>query len=171
MSWSGILVVTGSSGAGKTAAVERIQSRSLPGVRCHYFDRIGIPSAEAMSRDYGGPEAWQSATTRGWIKRLAAESDVGIVSVLDAQTRPSFVVEALAGVNAPPTRVVLLDCALLVRHQRLIQRGQAELVIAEMDDWAVYLRREAEQLDVPIIDTSVLDIDGVADALEERIRR
>ncbi len=45
-----ILVVTGPSGAGKTAAVERLQARGRPGVRCHFFDRIGVPSAEVKAR-------------------------------------------------------------------------------------------------------------------------
>ena len=44
--------------SGATAAVRRLESRQLPGVRCFYFDSIGVPSEAVMTRDYGGPEAW-----------------------------------------------------------------------------------------------------------------
>jgi type II secretory pathway predicted ATPase ExeA len=48
-----ILVVTGASGAGKTATVRALDARGIPGVRCFYFDSIGVPTAEVMERDYG----------------------------------------------------------------------------------------------------------------------
>ena len=38
-----VLVVTGASGAGKTASVEALAARALPGVRCFHFDSIGVP--------------------------------------------------------------------------------------------------------------------------------
>jgi len=49
-----ILVVTGASAAGKTTAVRALDARGIAGVRCFYFDSIGVPSAEVMERDFGG---------------------------------------------------------------------------------------------------------------------
>jgi hypothetical protein len=46
-----ILVVTGASGAGKTPAVRRLEARGRPGVRCFYFDSIGVPSEEVTLVD------------------------------------------------------------------------------------------------------------------------
>ena len=58
----------GASGSGKTATVRALAARDLPGVRCHYFDEVGVPRLEDMSRDFGSPERWQAITTDGgWI--------------------------------------------------------------------------------------------------------
>ena len=45
-----VLVVTGASGAGKTTLVRALAGREFSGVRCYYFDSIGVPSAELMER-------------------------------------------------------------------------------------------------------------------------
>ena len=60
-----------------------------PGVTCHYFDSIGVPSPEVMDRDFGGGTRWQEVTTRVWIERLSLRPDR--VAVLDGRTRPSTV--------------------------------------------------------------------------------
>src|SRR6185295_8058864 len=117
-----ILVVTGASGSGKTAAVRSLEERSLAGLQCFYFDSIGVPSAEEMVREFGGGEAWQADATRRWIKRLVTESDGSTVSVLDGQTRPSVVRASLASDNSTHLRIVLLDCSPAVRRVRLEQR-------------------------------------------------
>jgi dephospho-CoA kinase len=168
---TGILVVTGASGAGKTAAVKRLDARGRPGIQCYFFDSIGVPSSDEMTRDFGGPEGWQLDATRRWLERLTTETEDRVVSVLDGQTRPSFVLAILKGIAAPPTRAVLLDCTPAVRLHRLTRRGQTQLASERMEAWASYLRDEAQALDVPIIDTSALSIDDVADALEIEIQR
>ena len=58
-----ILVVTGASGAGKTAAVRALEACAIERLRCFYFDSIGVPSAEVMDRDFGGGEQWQALAT------------------------------------------------------------------------------------------------------------
>ena len=95
-----LLVITGASGVGKTTLVLGLEARELPGIRCHYFDSIGVPSADEMIRHYGGAEEWQRGMTTRWIQRLAAETAPGTLSVLDGQVRPSVVRAALA--LAPP---------------------------------------------------------------------
>jgi hypothetical protein len=86
-----ILVVTGASGAGKTTTVNALDARGVPGVRCFFFDSIGVPSVEVMERDFGSGEQWQAFATGEWIARLGALPDDVRVAVLDGQTRPSFV--------------------------------------------------------------------------------
>jgi len=166
MSTPGILVVTGASGSGKTATVRALEARALRGVRCYYFDAVGVPSAEAMCRDLNGPERWQAATTQEWIDRLAGDPDGAEVYILDGQTRPSFVHAAAARIRTALVRVVLLDCASPVRHARLTgPRGQPDLSSSRMDCWAAYLRGQADALNLPVIDTTALEIDAAADAL------
>jgi hypothetical protein len=115
---SAILIVTGASGSGKTTTVRALESRSLPGVRCYYFDAVGVPAVEAMEREFGSAESWQAVTTRVWLDRLAADPDSADVYVLDAQT-PSFVRSAVEHVGTVLVRIVLLDCAAHARHARL----------------------------------------------------
>lgn len=162
-----ILVVTGASGAGKTATVDALQARRLPGVQCFHFDSIGVPTLEAMEREHGGPERWQAWATHQWLARLAALRDGVRVAVLDAQTRPSTVFAAPGASTVWRAHVVLLDCSPEVRAARLRgPRGQGELATARMDDWAAYLRGQADALALPVIDTSELTITEAADQLE-----
>ncbi len=37
-----IVVVTGASGVGKTTLVHALEAQNVPGVRCYYFDSIGV---------------------------------------------------------------------------------------------------------------------------------
>jgi hypothetical protein len=117
-----------------------------------------------MDRVYGGQ--WQAITTQRWLDRLAADPDGVEVYVLDAQTRPSYVNGAAGRAGVGVVRIVLLDCAPTVRNSRLVDlRGQPELANASMDTWAVYLRGQADALGLPVIDTTSLPIEGVAEAL------
>ena len=171
MSAPAILVVTGASGVGKTAAARALEARALPGVRCYYFDAVGVPSIEDMCPDFGGPEQWQALTTQRWLDRIAADPDGAEVYVLDGQTRPSFVrsAAACAGIRLVP--IVLLDCAPAIRHERLIgPRNQPALSNSRMDCWAAYLRGQADALDLPVIDTTNIGIDAAADGLLVHVR-
>ena len=167
-----IVVVTGASGAGKTATVQALEARALPGVRCFHFDSIGVPTEEAMVRDHGGAEQWQAWATNQWITRLASLGEGVRVAVLDAQTRPSTVFAAGGAGGSWRAHVVLLDCSMGVRAARLRgPRGQPELATDRMDTWAAYLRGQADALGLPVIDTSMLTIEEAARDLEAIVRR
>jgi hypothetical protein len=169
MSTPAILVVTGASGSGKTAAVRALEARAIPGVRCYHFDAVGVPPAQDRG---SGPHGWQAVTTKAWLARLAADPDGAEVYVLDGQTRPSFVLTALEGRNRALVRILLLDCTPDVRHARLVgPRKQPELSDSRMDCWAAYLRGQADALDLPVIDTSELEIDAVVDALVANVQQ
>jgi hypothetical protein len=167
-----ILVVTGASGAGKTATVRSLDARALPGVQCFYFDSIGVPTAEVMERDYGGGEQWQASATAEWLARLGRLPEEVRVAVLDGQTRPSSVLGAAARAAPGTVHVVLLDCSSDVRAARLRgPRQQPELANVRMDNWAAYLRGQADALDLTVIDTSLLTITEAAAQLEEIVWR
>ena len=165
-------MVTGASGAGKTATVRALEDRSIPGVRCFYFDSIGVPPTQEMERDHGGPDQWQASATREWLTRLAGlSSDIGL-AVLDGQTRPSFVFEAAAVAAPRSVRVALLDCSPQVRNSRLrTSRKQPELANVTVDLWAAYLRGQADALNLKVIDTTALTISQAADQLESHVLR
>jgi len=167
-----IVVVTGASGAGKTAAVSALEARDVPGVRCFYFDSIGVPTADVMERDHDGPEKWQAWATNQWLARLATLGSGVRVAVLDAQTRPSTVFAAPGAGSAWHAHAVLFDCSAEVRAARLRgPRGQPELATARMDSWAAYLRGQADALGLPIIDTTELTIEEAADQLQLLVQR
>src|SRR5262245_41974351 len=164
-----ILVVTGASGVGKTSAVRSLESRKRADIRCFYFDQIGVPSIEIRKNEFGGGEGWQAHATRQWISRLAIDDLRGYVSVLDGQTRPSFVRSAAARFNSVHVRIVLLDCDPDVRRVRVGKRGQPELATAQMDMWSAYLRGQADALELPVVNTTALLVQDVANALEAQV--
>lgn len=165
----GILVITGASGAGKTTAMRALEARGRPRVRCYEFDSIGIPTADVMNRDFGGPEAWQADATKRWIARLVRETVSGHISILDAQTRPTFVLAALPLSENVRLRIVLVECSSDTRRVRLTERGQPEAATPTMESWAAYLRGQADALGLSVVDSTGLPVAVVADRLEDEL--
>jgi energy-coupling factor transporter ATP-binding protein EcfA2 len=150
-----IVVLTGASGAGKTTVIEALEALGLPGVGCYYFDSIGVPSPEEMTRRFGGGEQWQAAMTGEWIARLMRNDEGVRVAVLDGQVRPSMVKLEMERQGARRGRIVLADCDHAERNARLRgPRGQPELACGDMDCWAAYLRGQADALGLPVLDTA-----------------
>jgi GTPase SAR1 family protein len=169
-STAAILAIVGASGVGKTTVLHMLTERRLPGVGCYHFDSIGVPSPEAMRREFGGPENWQAAMTDRWIERLAANEDGIDVAVLEGQTRPSFLGTAFARCGIQRTDIVLLDCSPEERSVRLNgPRAQPELATPRMDSWAAYLRGQANALGIAVYDTTSTDPTTVADILARHI--
>jgi hypothetical protein len=161
--------VLGASGAGKSAAVACLGARRRAGLRCLHFDSIGIPSSEVMRRECGSPEKWQEEATRRWLQWIAEDRDPSLVTILEGQTRPAFARSAAEGCAHLELELILLDCSAATRAARLRERGQPELANAQMLAWAAYLRDQAELLGLPVIDTTELSVEQVADALEQAV--
>lgn len=165
-----IVVVTGASGAGKTTLVRALDSRKLDGVSCHYFDSIGVPSPEAMIREFGSGGGWQEAMTRRWIARLQENADGSRIAVLDGQVRISMVMAVLAEAGVRSGHVILVDCTHEVREARLRgPRQQPDLASRDMAAWAAYLRGQADALGLPVLDTSTDSIEASTDALQRLV--
>lgn len=164
-----LLVVTGVAGTGKAACLRALAARGLPRVRCFSFDEIGAPGRDAKLREFGGVDSWRADATRRWISRLARETSPGEVSVLVGRTRPSFVEDALARAGPLRARVVLLDCDPEVRKERAGAVESREPAPCVAESRAAYLRGQADALRLVVIDTTRLDPEAVADALEEQL--
>ena len=159
-----LIILIGASGSGKTAVAELLEQRPPWIGHTHYFDSIGIPSAEEME-SCGGGEAWQLWATEEWVRRIGRLKSP--LELLEGQTRPSFLQPELANHPDLDSTIILLDCRPAVRTHRLAElREQAELANPTMENWAAYLRGQADALGLPVIDTSDLNLDGVAVAVE-----
>jgi thymidylate kinase len=158
----GLVVLTGASGAGKTAIAGAVAERFAEAVQVFRFDSIGVPSTDQMIAQYGSTEGWQRAKTLEWFEKLAATS--GKI-LFEGQVRIAFLEEAARLVALPPPTIILVDCDDETRARRLtLQRGQPELANPTMFDWARYLRIEAASGGYPVLDTSNL-------SLEESVER
>jgi hypothetical protein len=151
--------------------VRALEAQNLPGVRCYYFDSVGVPSPEGMRAEFGTAEAWQAATTHRWIAHLISNPDDAHVAVLDGQIRPSEARAAYAKCKVRRGEILLVDCSHEIREARLRgERSQPELASPRMTAWAAYLRGQADALDLPILDTTELTVLQAAEALSARIK-
>ena len=162
--------IIGASGTGKTTAVRMLEARKPEGLAFCYSDDIPVPSFEEMRDKYGSVENWQQAKTEIWVsdikQRLIPNSSV----VFDGQSRQSFIIEACAKNQIENYEIILFDCSDNVREDRLVNRGNPELVNQDMMNWAKYLREESKKRGDIIIDTSNFKIGEAADRLAEQIK-
>jgi hypothetical protein len=160
-----IVFLIGASGVGKTAVARLLEKRQPWINNTFYSDSIGVPSPEEMDRWPGGGEGWQQWATAQWVTRLAGRN--APLQLLEMQTRPSFILPALEVVPKIDPLIILLECSPSVRGFRLTElRQQPDLANAQMENWAVYLRGQADALSLPSIQTDKLTLDEVAVAVE-----
>jgi predicted ATPase len=76
-----LVILTGASGAGKTTIANAIEGRRPKMADVNYFDRIGVPTPEAMIAGWGSGEAWQRAAS--WALHLRREAQAGTYDILD----------------------------------------------------------------------------------------
>ena len=160
-----VIFLLGASGVGKTAVARYLEGREPWTDRVHYFDSIGVPPMTRMLEEYGSAEAWQQWATSQWVDRLLRKREA--LQLLEGQTRPSFVNQALeaAAPGIDPV-VVLLNCSAEVRRRRLEGRGQPELANARMEAWSAYLSGQADALGLPVIETDEREVHEVAELVE-----
>jgi hypothetical protein len=142
----------GASGAGKSALRRKVSQASL--AHCIAFDNIftdlGVPAL-------GESEQWQLRATVEWCRRIALLAQPHVL--LDGQTRYSFAAEACATAGIASWAIILVHCERAAREARLVQRGEPELVNEPMAQWADWLKRDASERGLPIIDTTELSVD------------
>ncbi|KAA3637619.1 MAG: hypothetical protein DWQ02_06445 [Bacteroidetes bacterium] len=158
-----IIIITGASGVGKTSVFEKIKTL-LPESDFAFFrfDSIGVPSLEVMIEQFGSPSGWQEAKTYEWMERLAKEKGNKTI-IFEGQMNMDFIEGALAKNEFDIYKIVLLDCSEAEMKRRLIEdRNQPELANPDMSNWLRFLRNQASEKKIPIIDTTGMTVDQSA---------
>jgi len=163
-----VVFLIGASGVGKTAVAQLLEKRHPWINNTFYSDSIGVPTPEEMERWPRGGEGWQQWATEQWVARMAERSEP--IQLLEMQTRPSFILPAVEVFPKLDPQIILLECSASVRVHRLTElRQQPELANARMENWAIYLRGQAEALRIPSVQTDDLTLDEVAAAVEAEV--
>lgn len=143
-----VIVLTGASGAGKSAMLAELERREIPGVRCIYAHEwrmpdgpavpgaVGRPSDEQIAAHYGDEAAYWPTHARRWIDHWVSNPDAAEVIVIETQMTPAHAREEFARRGVLRGAVVLVNCDTEKRRARLVHdRGQPELASNRMDMW------------------------------------
>jgi shikimate kinase len=77
-----------------------------------------------------------------------------------------FIQDACHKFEITKYQIVLIDCNWKTMQERLVQnRQQPELANQDMQNWANFLRQQAHQKNLPIIDTSHQQLDRVVGSI------
>jgi adenylate kinase family enzyme len=156
-----IIFLTGASGVGKTTLLKQIKNsyQSLNNWRFEHFDSIGVPSLEEMKEIYGSPENWQRQMTFKWIKDLISKYEKDEIVVLEGQANIQFILDAFKLNNFISYKIILVDCNETIMNERLThERKQPEFANENMNNWLKFLRMQAKDLSIDIIDNSNLTV-------------
>jgi len=164
--------ISGVSGVGKTSVME-ILKRDLPDQYVvKDFDERGVPK--------GGGRPWRLAETQYWIlegKRIASDEKVLIVCGL-ANPEELAVMEEAKEVDV---KIILLDAPGEVIAERLNKRnsnkevkaglertvGSVDAFIKGSSNFAPILKDICIQANVPVINTTILNPEGVAEEVKK----
>jgi broad-specificity NMP kinase len=150
-----IYFITGASGVGKTTLIEQLQKKYTNKMWAFlHFDSIGVPSVEDMIKQYGSPSGWQEAITYQWIDTLIQKYDNECI-LFEGQVNLQFIQNGFKQHGFTDYKIILIDCSEEEMAYRLThKRGQPELLTNDMRNWLKFLRNQAKELGIKIVDTT-----------------
>ncbi len=158
----GLVAITGASGAGKTATLQRLRTRIEPALLpTLHFDSLGVPSEAEMVAGWDDGRAWQKAMTWHWVQTAKQVYRTRPLVLLEGSFDPQYAIAACHA-NRVPLRVVVLDIDPATRRDRLARRAQPELATDGMTSWAAYLKESTQQLGGHVVDARG-ELEGVCD--------
>src|SRR3569623_61845 len=118
-----LVAITGASGAGKTAVLQRLREL-VPALPALSFDSLGVPSDDEMILGWDDGRAWQKAMTCHWVQTAKQVYRTRPLVLLEGSFDPQYAVAACHATRMP-LRVVVLDVAAATRRSRLCDRARA----------------------------------------------
>ncbi len=168
---SHIIFISGASGAGKTTLLKKLAAQ-LPSASTSifHFDSIGVPTIDEMIKHYGSPREWQRAMTDRWVEKLVIENTDKSLVFLEGQVDLDFIESAFEKHNFKNYTIILVHCDDALRHKRLLHdRKQPELINADMDNWSQFLKKQATDKGITIVDSGVMGTDDMVISILERL--
>lgn len=165
--------LTGASGVGKTTLLSSLKEKHSSKGTWEFlkFDSIGIPSNEDMVKEYGSGENWQRAKTYEWIEKMVKGYPDKELIVMDGQANLEFIKTGFQKQNFKNYQIVLVDCEWDIMVRRLVdERQQAWLASEDMKNWLKFLRKQAQDFGVTIIETSHTTPSQIVDKFEEILK-
>lgn len=124
-----LLVLTGSSGAGKTTLARGV---ARPGLRVHDFDEVGVPS--------DADTVWRQRTGEHWLRQAIAIQAHGDDLLLTGQSPLGEILATPSATALDGIAICLVDVAEDERHQRLAGRDPDLWSAAQLDAFAGWAR-------------------------------
>lgn len=135
-----LFLLFGSAGAGKTAALEALRRRALPGLAIHDFDEIGVPPRADL--------AWRQRGNEHWVRRALEYQRERVDLLLAGQTPLGELLATPSAQRLEAISACLLDCDDATRLARLRPRGRGWIArgggrLRDYFNWAEWMRRHA----------------------------
>lgn len=130
-----LLVLGGSSGAGKTA-IRRFVTETAPelivglSLRSHDFDENGVPA--------GADSEWRQQTGEEWIQQALAYERKGVDLLLSANLPLGEILAAPTAPQLDGIAVCLIDCKDQIRVERLRARDHASYTDERIWDFILF---------------------------------
>lgn len=166
-----VYFLTGASGVGKTTLMEELE-RKYTGINSAFlrFDSIAIPSTEEMVGQFGSIEKWQEAMTHQWIDKILKDYADYERVFFEGQVNLEFIVGGFKKHNFKNYKIILIDCGEEEMAHRINNlRDQPELFTQDMKNWLRFLRKQAQDMGIGIINTTKLSKDQVLAEFEKLI--
>jgi adenylate kinase family enzyme len=146
-----LFFIIGASGSGKTTVVKNLK-KEVSNIYS-IFSVDDYPKFNETN-SVNLPEDIQRISTLNWVKKVSVETLQNVPTILDMQSRSSFIDEACKMYAVTDYAVILFDCSDEERERRLHVRGQPELAHPQMMNWAKFLRNDAKLHGYTIIDNT-----------------
>lgn len=109
--------------------------------------------------------------TEKWVDDLLSNYLDKKLLILEGQLNLQFIKDTCANHNFKNYEIILIHCDDTIRHERLRKnRNQSELVNHDMDNWANFLYRQAQQMNVTILDSGILNVEQIVDELVSMVQ-
>lgn len=166
-----ILFLSGACGVGKTTIVATLREHNTNPSRVFlHADSDGVPSFTEIISQAGSLERFQEIATHKWIEKITREYQSTDTVIIEGQARFNFIEDACRKFGVTKYAIILIDCDWEIMRDRLLNnRQQPELVTHDMQNWVKFLRKQAREKNIPIINTSCLTLEEVVDIIQAKV--